>query len=176
MKFPFSWLAHWKTLFTPSFVWKERRPHRWLLFSCHSCWNFLCSFLHYPQVKPRLAKKTFPRIRKKLNTKNILLHLSLSWECSGLSHILSVHKGLCCFFFLAEFPCSSLVCFPQKKGTAFIKGGFGYVLLLAWDCLSGSTFSRQVPMLCFGVLPVSSDKGWGVFFLLSSSQNGWIDI
>lgn len=76
-------------------------------------------------------KKTFLRIRKKLNTKNILLHLSLSWECSGLSHILSVHKGLCCFFFLAEFPCSSLVCFPQKKGTAFIKGGFGYVLLLA---------------------------------------------
>lgn len=70
-KFPFSWLAHWKTLFTPSFVWKERCPHRWLLFSCHSC-----SFLHYPQVKSRLAKKPYPRFRRKLSSKNILLLLS----------------------------------------------------------------------------------------------------
>lgn len=54
-----------ENLFTPSLVWKEKHPHRWLLFSCHSRWGFLCSFLHYPQVKPRLAaKKHIPELER----------------------------------------------------------------------------------------------------------------
>lgn len=97
MKFPFSWLAHCKTLFTPSFVWKEWHPHRWLLFSCHSHWDFLCSFLYYPQVKSRLAKKTYPRFRKNLNSKNILLLLSKLGMQWAISYFIS-SKGIVLLF------------------------------------------------------------------------------
>lgn len=75
IKFLFSWLALWKTLLIPSLVWKEKHPHRWLLFSCHSGWVFMFLFALPSGANRAYCQKPCPRITKKLNAKDFLVCL-----------------------------------------------------------------------------------------------------